>query len=132
MKLHADHLEGLNAISGYTPESVTINGTTWRGSVIVPCRGDVSAWACPEPGNLQPEHFEQIAALAPELVIFGSGPVLRFPPAAALRALMARRIGVESMDTRAACRTWSGFRMNPPRGDAARSGDYCGGARGLM
>ena len=36
-----------------------------------------------------------------------SGPVLRFPPAAALLALMARRIGVESMDTRAACRTYN-------------------------
>jgi hypothetical protein len=31
----------------------------------------------------------------------------RFPPAAWLRALMARRIGLETMDTQAACRTYN-------------------------
>jgi uncharacterized protein len=107
VKLHADRLDDVNAISGYTPDSVTINGTVWRSSVIVPHRGAISAWACPDIPALQAEHFGPIAALDPELVVFGSGAVLRFPPAAALQALMARRIGVETMDTRAACRTYN-------------------------
>ena len=46
-------------------------------------------------------------ALAPELVVFGSGARLRFPPPAWLQPLMARRIGVETMDTAAACRTYN-------------------------
>lgn len=97
----------MNAISGYTQESVTINGKVWRSSVIVPHRGDVAAWPSPAVQDLRPEHFDAAMALEPELVLFGSGPALRFPPAAALRVLMARRIGVESMDTSAACRTYN-------------------------
>jgi uncharacterized protein len=107
LKLHADRLEGVNAISGYTADSVTVNGIVWRRSVIVPHRGEVVPWPCPDVPDLRPEHFDTIAALEPELVVFGSGMVLRFPPPAALRALMMRRVGVESMDTRAACRTYN-------------------------
>jgi uncharacterized protein len=40
-------------------------------------------------------------------VLFGSGPRLRFPPAAWLRPLIGRRIGIETMDTAAACRTYN-------------------------
>ena len=39
--------------------------------------------------------------------MFGSGRRNRFPPAAWLKALMARRIGLETMDTQAACRTYN-------------------------
>jgi len=46
-------------------------------------------------------------ALAPELVIFGSGSRLRFPKPVLLQPLMARRIGFETMDTAAACRTYN-------------------------
>ena len=43
----------------------------------------------------------------PELVIFGSGARLRFPAPGLLRDLIERRIGVETMDTAAACRTYN-------------------------
>jgi uncharacterized protein len=46
-------------------------------------------------------------ALSPELIFFGSGARLRFPKPAILKALMARRIGFETMDTPAACRTYN-------------------------
>ena len=57
--------------------------------------------------QLLAEHFEQALALQPELVIFGSGPRLRFVAPALLRCLIERRIGVETMDTAAACRTYN-------------------------
>jgi peroxiredoxin Q/BCP len=40
-------------------------------------------------------------------VIFGSGSRLRFPKPMLLQPLMARRIGFETMDTAAACRTYN-------------------------
>ena len=46
-------------------------------------------------------------AWQPELVIFGSGQRMRFPAAAVLAGLIGRRVGVESMDTAAACRTYN-------------------------
>ena len=56
---------------------------------------------------MQAAHFEAILALQPELVIFGSGARLKFVSPALLRALIDRRIGVETMDTPAACRTYN-------------------------
>jgi uncharacterized protein len=40
-------------------------------------------------------------------VIFGSGERIRFPTPAWLAPLIAKRVGVETMDTRAACRTYN-------------------------
>ena len=40
-------------------------------------------------------------------VIFGSGARIRFPRPALLRELIAKRIGFETMDTPAACRTYN-------------------------
>ena len=48
-----------------------------------------------------------LASLDPELVIFGSGKRLQFVAPAFLAGLYARRIGVETMDTQAACRTYN-------------------------
>jgi len=41
------------------------------------------------------------------VVIFGSGRRLRFVSPALLRGLIERGIGVETMDTAAACRTYN-------------------------
>ena len=57
--------------------------------------------------SLASDHFARIAALKPELVIFGSGARLRFPAPALLRPLIDAGIGVETMDTAAACRTYN-------------------------
>ena len=53
------------------------------------------------------EHFERVVDLEPELVIFGAGARLRFPPPQYTQGLLKRGIGVEVMDTAAACRTYN-------------------------
>jgi uncharacterized protein len=107
MKLQADRAEGVNIINAYTRQSVTINGEEHHGSVLVPPSGAPVAWLAATMADLTEAHFEQIVAMGPELVVFGSGPTLRFAPPALMRALMQRRIGVETMDTAAACRTYN-------------------------
>jgi uncharacterized protein len=56
---------------------------------------------------LSTDMFDQLAQIKPELVVFGSGSKLRFPSPALQRALMTARIGLETMDTLAACRTYN-------------------------
>ena len=56
---------------------------------------------------LSAEHFEAIAALDPEVVLLGTGRVQRFPHPRLTTALSSRRIGIEAMDTGAACRTYN-------------------------
>ncbi len=70
-------------------------------------RGERREWQCSRFEDLTAEHFALLAELDAEVVIFGSGQRNRFPPPAWLRPLMARRIGLETMDTQAACRTYN-------------------------
>jgi uncharacterized protein len=107
MKLQADRIAGQNAIARHGPDGVVVNATEHRSSVVVPSQGDVVRWPVDAFAALTAEHFAVLAELGPELVIFGSGHRIRFPPAALLRPLIERRIGVETMDTAAACRTYN-------------------------
>ena len=107
MKLQADRIEGQNAIARYGPGGVAVNGVEHRSSVIVPWSGAVVEWAVSTFEALAETHFEVVAALGAEIVIFGSGARIRFLSPGVLRSLHVRRIGVETMDTAAACRTYN-------------------------
>ena len=65
------------------------------------------AWDCMDFDNLGAQHFAPFLELQPELIVFGSGTKLRFPRPEWLAELYAKRIGVETMDTQAACRTYN-------------------------
>ncbi len=64
-------------------------------------------WHCKQFTDLTAEHFVKLSEFAAELVIFGSGKRIQFPPAAWLSPLINKRIGLETMDTGAACRTYN-------------------------
>ena len=106
MKLQPDKSD-LQSISGYGPGWVAVNGERIEHSLVVGARGERFDWNCARFEDLSVTHFEQLAALKPELLIFGSGARLRFAPPALQRALMQARIGFETMDTLAACRTYN-------------------------
>ena len=107
MKLHAERIAGTNAIARHGPDGVLVNGVQHTRSVVVPWTGLVTSWPVTRFEDLTADHFKALAEQAPELVIFGSGARLRFPSASLLRPLIERRIGVETMDTAAACRTYN-------------------------
>jgi len=107
VKFQPDSLEGVNTIARHDGGSVWIGNQSYSGSVVVPWSGPVRAWSPADFDALTQAHFDEVLQLQPELVIFGSGARLRFPPPALLRGLIARRVGVESMDSAAACRTYN-------------------------
>ncbi len=107
MKFQPDSLPGTNTVSRHEPGALWINGARWRCSVLVPWRGEVRPWPLDGLAGLTPVHFEQVLALAPELVIFGSGERLQFVSPALYLCLIEARIGIETMDTAAACRTYN-------------------------
>jgi uncharacterized protein len=107
MKFQPDTLAGVNVISRHEPGRVWVQSTPWESPVVVPWRGAVAAWAPAGFDGLGADDFSALLDWQPEVVIFGSGARLRFPPAAWLRGLIERRIGVETMDTAAACRTYN-------------------------
>lgn len=106
MKLQPDRFD-VQAITGQGPGWVQVGPERIEHSVIIGSRGERIAWNCASYDELGPGHFEQLAQLQPEVVIFGSGERIRFPRPVWLRELVSRGIGLETMDTAAACRTYN-------------------------
>jgi uncharacterized protein len=110
MKLQPDRLD-VQSILGYGPGWVGLgrNGVAEKieRSIVIGSRGEKFDWDCRRFEDLTENHFSLLAETKPELVIFGSGTRLRFAPVAFMRALMNNRIGIETMDTLAACRTYN-------------------------
>ena len=107
MKFQPDTLDGVNVITRFEAGRLWVGSTPFEHSLLVPWVGDVLPWGAAALADLQAGHFERIVALKPEVVIFGSGPRLRFVSPALMQALTAQRVGVETMDTGAACRTYN-------------------------
>ena len=106
MKLQPDIIN-VQSIRGYGPGWIGVGSEKISRSVVLGSRGERFYWDCNRFEDLGPAHFAQLAALDAELVIFGSGDRLRFPPAAWIKPLIDKQTGIETMDTPAACRTYN-------------------------
>ena len=105
MKLQPDQSD-VQTISAHGPGWVGVAGEKITHGVIIGSRGQRIPWAASYE-DLGPQHFAPLAELKVEVVIFGSGARIRFPKPAWLAPLAAARIGIETMDTPAACRTYN-------------------------
>jgi len=107
MKFQLDQPQGGNIISRHDAQGVWVNGQPFTRSLLVPWRGEVQPWRPSRFAELEAADFEALLALKPELVLFGSGSKLRFARPELWRALVGARIGFETMDLAAACRTYN-------------------------
>jgi uncharacterized protein len=91
-------------IEGFAGTGFAVDGRVYRALLLTP--ESASEWTTPE---LSLAGLEPALALQPppEFLLLGTGGALNFPPRDLVRALEARGIGVEAMDSRAAARTWS-------------------------
>jgi uncharacterized protein len=106
MKLHLSRSANTFVISGYGNDHILINGVRHETSLILLPDEVISGWA-EHIDRLEPQHFDILAIRAPEIILLGSGRTLRFPPPALYSRLIKANIGVEVMDTTAACRTYN-------------------------
>jgi len=108
MKLQPDKSNSLT-INAYGPGWIEVNGQRFTSSLIVSSLAGSSpqVWDVSRFEDLSLPDFEVLAQTGAELVLFGSGQRLRFPQAAWLASLIQQGIGMETMDTAAACRTYN-------------------------
>ena len=107
MKLHDTQNQPYQTVTGYELGSVEINAINYTDSLLVLPELAPVAWPVPAFPALNEQHFEQIAALQPDVVILGTGNRQRFVHPKLTTCLTSQRIGVESMDSQAACRTYN-------------------------
>ena len=106
MRFAQEKIEG-NSINAYASGRVTVNGETITSSVILTPQHIIRDWLPALFDEMKASHLERFDQLDPEIILIGTGDTLRFPPAAWTAAYLARGIGVEIMDTAAACRTYN-------------------------
>ena len=107
MKLHADAQTTLNTVTAYGPGFVEVNRRRHETAIVLAPEGEVLAWEVAGFEGLQPSDFEVARALAPEVLLLGTGERQRFPHPRLTAALAEARIGVDVMTTQAACRTYN-------------------------
>lgn len=111
MKLQADQPQAMSILA-YGPGWVQLPGQApVAGSLILSSEGLQQPWDCPSFEALTQAHMQQLATLAEahgiQVVLLGSGTRTRFVPPAWLRPLAQQQLGLEAMDSNAACRTFN-------------------------
>src|SRR5262245_39934988 len=106
MKFHLARPDGRNQFTGYGPGFVAINGVQQRASVIVTAER-VVPWETGDSQSLTEAVFAELAALPIEILLLGTGPAVSFPHPRLTQPLRDSGIGLEVMDTAAACRTYN-------------------------
>lgn len=98
------------SVRAYGEDWIQVGAQRIVGSVLLAANGTVTPWPCSRFDDLNAALFSQALALTPEppeVLLFGSGTRLRFPKPEWLRPLVQARVGVETMDIGAACRTYN-------------------------
>ncbi len=108
MKLQPDKSNSL-IINAYGEGWIEVSGQKFCHSLVVSSLLGATPipWAVGHFEALKSVDFDTLLTSGAELVIFGSGQQLRFPQPAWLKPLIDRGIGLETMSTAAACRTYN-------------------------
>lgn len=76
-----------------------------RNVVVSP--GQLRGWSPTSFSELEKSHFQALLEMEPEVVVVGTGEQPHFPSPRLVEPLLRRQVGVEFMDTAAACRTYN-------------------------
>ncbi|MSQ58459.1 MAG: hypothetical protein EXR36_02110 [Betaproteobacteria bacterium] len=103
MKLHLSRFAGQNSFSGYGEDYVTINGQRHAHSILV-LPDELRDWS---PARLDENAFAVLMDLPVEILLLGTGRTLLFPHPSIAVSFRHKGVGLEVMDTAAACRTYN-------------------------
>ena len=100
-------LTSANVVTRWEPGAIHVGEHIVNEHVILSADTIIEPWQLAAPPQVELEDLAPALALAPEVVILGTGGQLRFPAPELLGELAGRGVGLEVMDTAAACRTYN-------------------------
>jgi uncharacterized protein len=107
MKLHLANPGDTKLFTAHGAGHVMVNGERFEHSIVVWAEAVRDDWVVAGFEGLDESHFDYFLALKPDVLLLGTGTTQRFPHPRLYRALTDAGIGVECMDTPAACRTYN-------------------------
>lgn len=107
MSLTLDENHATYQIKAYQPGSIQVNDQILHKSIIIAPNKLIENWTPQTFSELTRHHLAIIIDQNPAIVLIGTGNTLQFPPPSVYGDLINAGIGVEIMDTHAACRTYN-------------------------
>lgn len=107
MRFAEDSNDARYLIRAYAAGRITVNEDALTRSLIVSAEQLIRDWEPQQFEELTAVHLQTVIELRPEILLLGTGARLRFPHPSLLAELHNHGIGIEVMDTAAACRTYN-------------------------
>ena len=107
MHFAREDCRGEGFIRAYEAGRITVGDRQYAHSLILSPGQAVTAWRPQCRDDLWREDFDPVVALQPDILLLGTGRRLNFPAPGLTVGLLQLGIGVEVMDTAAACRTYN-------------------------
>ncbi len=107
MQLTLERPDYAYTLRGADGRHALVNERSLEASFIVAPDALVESWPVTDITAMRPADLDPLLALAPEIVLLGSGETQAFPPAEVMAACLQRGIGLEAMTNAAAARTFN-------------------------
>ena len=107
MQLTLERPDYAYTLRGADGRHALVNERSLEASFIVAPDALVESWPVTDITAMHPADLDPLLALAPEIVLLGSGETQAFPPAEVMAACLQRGIGLEAMTNAAAARTFN-------------------------
>jgi len=106
VKFHLSTTAG-NVVTAFGRGWIRIGTTDYRENVVLTVEMVTPGFAPAGFEGLVEAHFAPLLDVKPDVVLLGTGAAIRFPHPRLTRAFAVARVGLEVMDTAAACRTYN-------------------------
>ena len=93
-------------ITGYTSECVFVNNKLHNKSLLITPDSLIPSWGVNDISQLNENNLAQVIQHQPEIVLIGTGEKLILPDPKMIAYFAQQQIGLETMNTQAACRTY--------------------------
>jgi len=107
LKLHLFSSASKNIFTAHGVDYVSVNNQRFEQAIVVTPEQVLQDWAAQRFETLAETDFSYFLALQPDVLLIGTGRQHRFAHPQLYRTLTDAGIGVEFMDTPAACRTYN-------------------------
>jgi uncharacterized protein len=107
MQFTLDTQADANVVTHIGPGGISVGEVALDRSFVISAGELVQDWPVADARSVDIAALEPALALGPEILILGTGACIEFPDPELFSALAERGIGLEVMDTAAACRTYN-------------------------
>lgn len=107
MKFHLNQSPNIHLVNAFDGNAIVIDQNQYNSSLVISPDKLIEHWPVSNCSQLTPSIFAELVKLEPEILLLGTGKQIQFPDPQVRIPLIEANIGLEVMDTHAACRTYN-------------------------